>query len=250
MKKTIKIVACLLVAVTLVAFVFSGCDIKRKLNGAEMNFPSKVSNAKALSFDMVINYKKGDSTTVVNMSCYKATTEDGVEEYAYDYSSPDSKYLKYRNIYADGKKYEFIDTDYNVGFYHIEDDVNIDDDSNILYHITQHILVASVASLLVKAKKETINGEQTYRYDVEIEGKNISIWYNSDVLVQLYAKFDGQNGEETEEYTIALSNYKFEDEVSTAIFERSNNYVGYVDMILPAETWVEVINGFAKKLGA
>ena len=170
------------------------------------------------------------------------------EEYAYIYTCQKGNYSSYKNIYADDKLYEIANLPVG-GIYYVKDDVSVSDDSNILYQVTQNIMLTSVAALLVKAKKETLNGEQVYRYDVEISGKNVSIWYNSEVLVQLYAKFAGENGEPDEEYTIALSNYKIDEEISADVFARPDTYTGYVESQISFEAWMEIINAFAKRLG-
>lgn len=245
MKKIIRMVVVCLMVVMVAAFGLVGCDTARKLGGAETSFPGKISNAKTLSFKMNINYKKGSTDTTINMDCYK---KDG--EYAYVYTCPQATYASYKNIYADNKLYEVVNFTSNTGSYYTKDDVSVDDESNILYHVTQKIMLTSVAALLTKAHKEQLNGEDVYRYDVEISGKNISIWYNSEVIVKLYVKFDGENGEDAEEYTFLLSDYKFDEEIDGAIFARPNTYgIGYFPSPISFETWMEIITSFAGKLG-
>ncbi|MCR4726009.1 MAG: hypothetical protein K5753_02185 [Clostridia bacterium] len=250
MKRVIKVVAAVLALVALSAIALTGCDLTRKLGGAEATFPGKVSGAKSLSFKMNVQYKKGDAETVVYMDCYKQTA-DGGAEYAYVYSCPQALYDSYKNIYADGKLYEVINVTKNSGSYHVKDGVAVDDEGNILYHVTQNILLTSVAALLTKAKKETIDGETTYRYDIDINGKTVSIWYNDKVMVRLYAKFEPEKeGDDPEEYTIALSDYKFDQTIAADVFARPSTYgVTYLPSPFSFEDWMSVITTFAAKLG-
>lgn len=246
MKKIIKMVVICLMVVVVAAFGLVGCDTARKLGGAEMSFPSKISNAKTLSFKMNVNYKKGDQDVTIDMDCYKQDNE-----YAYRYTCPQATYASYKNIYADNKLYEIANATPHTGMYYIKDDVSVDDESNILYHVTQKIMLTSVAALLTKAHKEQLNGEDVYRYDVEISGKNISVWYNSEVIVKLYVKFDGENGEDAEEYTFLLSDYKFDEEIPSDIFTCPSASLldGYVESPISFESWMEIIESFAGKLG-
>ena len=163
MKTSMKIITVILLLAVLSAIAFTGCDLTRKLGGAEMTFPGKVSGAKSLSFKMNILYKKGSAETVVDMDCYKQTAEGNAAEYAYVYNCSEALYGSYKNIYADGKLYEVVNATKRTGSYYVKEGVPVDDESNILYHMTQNILLTSAAALLTKAKKETINGEKTYR---------------------------------------------------------------------------------------
>ena len=250
MKIFVKIFAIVLAVSLVSAFVFSGCDIFRKVKGAEVTFPSKISDAKTLSFKMDVNYKKGNSETVINMDCYKQINDEGAEEYAYVYTCADSIYQSYKNIYADEKLYEVINVASFAGTYYVEDNVKIDDNANILYHVTHNIKLASAAALLLKAKKETLNGEQVYRYDVKIEETDVTVWYNKTELVKLYTKFSSKDEEADEEYTLSFSGYKYDEELSESIFARPDTYgITYVESPISFEDWMDVITGFAKKFG-
>ena len=249
MKRTVKIVTLLTIFVMLAAFAFAGCDFTRKLSGAEMNFPSEISNAKSLSFKMKIDYKKGSDRTVIDMDCYKRT-ENGAEEYAYVYASASSVAVNsYKNIYADQKLYEIVNITRNSGSYYVKDGVGVDDEGNFLYHVTQKILLTSVAALVTKAKKETLNGEKAYRYDIEVNGYDISIWYNSKVLVQLYAKFIPEEGD-PEEYTLSFSDYNIGGEIAADVFAKPDSLgIAYIPSPFSFEDWVSILNSFSEKLG-
>lgn len=250
MKNSVKAIVCVIAVLLAVTFAFSGCDFTRKLGGAETTFPSKVAKAKNLSFKMKIDYRKGDATTVVDMDCYKTSDESGTEEYAYIYSSAGALYDSYKNIYAGGKLYEIVNLTKNSGTYYIKNGVGVDDEGNILYHVTKNILLTSVAAFLSKSKKETLNDETVYRYDIDINGKSVSIWYNDKVLVKLYAEFEGENGEETEIYTLSLSDYKFDETISSDVFAKPDAYkLTYIESPLSFETWMSVITEFSSKIG-
>ena len=249
MKKSVGIIALILVVTTLVAFAFAGCDLTRKMKGAEMTFPGKISDSAKLSFKMNINYKKGETTTVIDMDCFRAKNEAGENEYAYVYTTAGARYASYKNIYADGKLYEIVDISNVAGTYYIKDNVPVDDNGNILYHITQKILLTGVAAFLSKGQKETLNGEEVYRYEISINGKKVSLWYNSEVLVKVYVYFPAEEeGGEAEQYTIHLSDYHFDEELPANTFKRPDTYgITYVHSPMSVEDWMSIITGFAGK---
>ena len=250
MKKIVKAVACIAAFVLVLAFT-AGCDLTRKLGGAEASFPGKVSGAETLSFKMDVAYAKGDTTTNITMMCYKRDAANGAEEYAYVYSAPGALYDSYKNIYADNKLYEMINFTKNTGIYYVKQGVPVSDEGNMLYSVKQNILLTSVAAFLTKAKKETLNGKTAYRYDVTLSGKKVSLWYNDEALVKFYVKFDGENGADAEEYTLSLSEYRFNEALPADVFVKpSDQEIGYIESPLSFESWMGIISGFAAKLGA
>ena len=250
MKRIVKIVACIAAFVLVLSFLLTGCDFARKLSGAEASFSGKVSKAKTLSFKMDVEYKKGDAITNVEMTCYKRDAANGAEEYAYVYSATNAQYGSYKNIYANNKLYEVVNITNNTGIYYVQDGVSVADDGNMLYSVKQNILLMSVAAFLTKAKKETLNGETTYRYDVTLNDKQVSLWYDKEALVRFYVKFEGENGEDAEEYTLDLSEYTFNETLPADVFATPDAYgIGYIESPVSIETWMGVISGFAAKLG-
>ena len=242
-------IALVLTVALLATFVFAGCDLTRKLTGAELSFTKKVSSAKKISFHMNVTYTKDEVTTVIDMDCFRAKNEKDEDEYAYLYSTPSAAYGSYKNIYADGKLYEQVNVTDLSGFYHVTDGVSVEDDGNILYHITKKIFLTSVAAFVSKAKKETLQGEEVYRYDVSISDKNFSLWYNSDVLVQIYVAFES-DGEPTEEYTIYLSDYTFDKDLPENTFKRPDTYgITYLESPISFENWTGILTSFGSKLG-
>ena len=154
MKKIIRTLSLFFLNVFVISSVFAlaGCEFTRKLNGAEITFPQKISSAETFSFKMKVEYKKGDDTTVIDMQCYKANGEDGKEEYAYVFETSQAAFKSYKSIYADGKLYEVVNATANTGSYYIKEGVAVDDDGNMLYHVKKNILLTSVAALITNAK--------------------------------------------------------------------------------------------------
>ena len=242
-------IALVLTVVVLATFVFAGCDFTRKLTGAELSFTKKVSGADKLSFKMNVTYVKDGVTTVIDMDCFRAKNADGAEEYAYVYTTPTAAYGSYKNIYADNKLYEQVNVTTASGFYHVTDDVSVEDDGNMLYHVTKKIFLTSVAAFVSKAKQENLRGEDVYRYDVSISDKNFSLWYNDDVLKQIYVAFES-DGEPTEEYTIYLSDYTFDQDLPEDTFKRPNTYgITYLESPITFEQWTGIMSSFGSKLG-
>ena len=250
MKRTIKLLALILAVVTLAAIALAGCgEFSRKLNGAEMSYPSKISNAKTLSFKMDITYRKGEEKTDVDMTCYRRTLEDGTQEYAYVYSSDSALYQSYKNLYADGDLYEIVNVTTNGGTYYVKEGVSVEDNGNILYHVTQKILLTSAAAFLAKAQEETLKGEKVYRYDVMVGDNKVTLWYNDEVLVKIYVAFKDESGAYAENYTIHLSDYIFDGELPAAAFKRPSELGFYVQSPWSVEDWMSIVSSFATKLG-
>lgn len=252
MKRTIKIIALIMAVATLMTLALAGCgEFSRKLNGAELSYPTKITNAKKLSFKMDITYKKGEEKTDVNMTCYRQTLADGTQEYAYAYSTANALFESYKNVYADGDLYEIVKTRaLNAGSYYVKEGVSVEDEGNILYHVTQKILLTSAAAFLSKAQQETLKGETVYRYSVMVGDNKVTLWYNSEVLVKIYVAFKDEAGEYTENYTIHLSDYTFDEDLPADAFKRPADYgVTYVESPLSFESWMSIISSFATKLG-
>ena len=252
MKKTIKIMALILALTTVMALALAGCgEFSRKLRGAEMSYPTKVSNAKQLSFKMDVTYRKGEEKTDVNMTCYRQTLSNGAQEYAYVYSTANALCESYKNLYADGNLYEIAKTRaVNAGTYYVKEGVSVEDGGNILYHVTQKILLTSAAAFLSKAQEETLNGEKVYRYDVMVGGNKVTLWYDSEVLVKIYVAFKDESGEYVENYTIHLSDYTFDKDLPADAFKRPADYgITYVESPWSFEDWMNILSSFATKLG-
>ena len=242
MKKHIFIITAILLLISVTA-TFIGCDLARKLTGAEVKFPERVAGAEQLSFDMALTYECEGESTVIDLSCFKRNSE-----YAYSYASSGSiTGYTYLNLYADEKLYETVKTNLNVGSYHVKNNVQTNDEGNLLYWVSKNILALTVAAMVTKAHKETLNGETVYRYDISLKGNNYQFWYNSSVLVQLKAFYEKKKGDDTtvqETYTAVFSNYKFK-EVETDPFVRPQDRGGlYTESAISFEEWVSILGNF------
>ena len=167
MKKISRIAVCFCSIITVLGLVFvaAGCDVVRKLQGAEFEFPQKVAAADNLSFDIALTYESNGETTDIDVSCYKKGNE-----YAYEYRLADSRAgTKYRNLYADNNLYEILTNDLSLGSYYVQSDVSVEDDSNFLYMVCSNITALSIAALVFTSHKETLNDETVYRYDLSTE---------------------------------------------------------------------------------
>ena len=245
MKHLLKIGFCIVVLVVVLAIMLSGCGLSRKLKGVELKFQKKITEAEALSFDMLVTVIDADGTQQIDIGCYKQD-----DEYAYIFADPDNKQAVYRRLYADNKYYEFLQTGslITAGTYYVQDNVSYTVDENILYAVTKYVMLASYATLISSGKKETLAGVETYRYDFNVSGNTYSLWYDDENLVQVEAIFRTEDGGNTTEetYRAAFSNYKFAD-VDRAPFARPDAGL-YVESPIPMQAWMEIITKFSNKM--
>ena len=166
------------------------------------------------------------------------------------YTSAASLCNSYKNIYADGKLYEIVNVTQHAGSYFVQDGVSVEDDGNILYHITKKIFLIGAAAFVSKAQEETYQGETVYRYDVMVNEKKVTLWYNSEVLVKIFVSLPTETEGEYEQYTIKLSDYSFDADLPADAFKRPDTYgITYVESPISFEDWTTIITSFASKLG-
>jgi len=248
-RKTFAVVIAFVLLITVLVCSLAGCDLERKINGAELSFPTKISRASKLSFKMELKYKKGDVSNVISMDCFRAKNEDDEYEYAYVYSGQGALYDSYKNIYADGALYEIVNVTKNTGTYYVKENVSVADEGNILYHITQKIFLIGAAAFVSKAQEETLKGEKVYRYDVMVGGKKVTLWYNSEVLVKIFVSIKDEESGEFEQYTIRLSDFTFDEDLPADAFKRPDTYgITYLPSPMSFEDWMTIITSFAGKL--
>ena len=246
--KTVKyiVIATLLLCITL-STLLSGCDLARKLQGVELKFQKKVSNATQLSFSMDLTIEENGQTSKLAVNCYKNDTE-----YAYTFADPDSPSVVYRKLYADGKLYEFVTkTNLHLGTYYITHDVDYTAQDNLLYWVTQNILAATYATLLTESVQEQWGDTTVYRYDFAYRDNTYNLWYDDANLVGLKATFVSyaDNGDTlTEVYSARFADYHFEN-VDRAPFYRPNEGtdIVYVESRISFETWMEILDRFSRK---
>ena len=245
MKMKNKIFKAVISAVLALAVILPcGCDLTRKLNGAEVNFKNKVENAEEISFDLFITVKDESGTSSLDISCYMKG-----EDYAYVFPNPSGN-TEYRKLYADGKLYEFM-TSKNLptgSYYEEEADVSADD--NILYWVRKNIMLATYATLITEGKKENDGDKTVYRYDFTYGGNDYSLWYDEENMVKISATFystDNSGEVHSETYTAQFSNYLFEN-VSAEPFKRPQELKGlYVESSISFESWMTIIGKFGTR---
>lgn len=238
MKKSLKIVIAV-VAVVMVGIMLtlSACDLVRKVKGVELKFQKKVQDAVELSFDMHLEITDASGNSQLDISCYK-----NGDEYAYIYNGSG---VVYRRLYADNKEYEFLQKS-AVRTYYTTDDVGYDNEENVLYTVTQNIMLATYATLLTTGKKDKVGDVDTYRYDFSFDGNNYSLWYDDENLVKILAVINTSNDDgstTTESYMAQFANYRFED-VDAAPFARPSLVTDGLESPISFQEWMAILNKF------
>lgn len=250
MKKAFTIIACLVVLVLSLGLVLAACDLGRKVQGVEIKFQKKVEAAQELSFDLHADIVSDGEESSLDISCFKKGNE-----YAYTFVQPDNTSVVYRRLYADNKLYEYVTKDgslgIRVGTYYATNDVPYTDENNLLYWVTQKIMLATYATLLSTGKKETLNGAEVYHYDFAYQGNQYALWYDDVNLVKISATFNSTDAEgkaHSETYTAVFSNYRF-DQVDHAPFRRpaESTDATYVESPISFESWMAIINRFSTR---
>ena len=85
MKRMLKWIILLTVAVMALTLGLASCDFVRKVQGAELKFQKKVQEATSLSFDMYLEIEEDGEKSCIDISCYKKENE-----YAYTFVEPDN----------------------------------------------------------------------------------------------------------------------------------------------------------------
>ena len=244
MKRIIKVIVIVVVIILSLTFALAGCDLVRKVQGIETKFQKKVQNADKLSFDMALHVESDGSVSELNVSCYK----DG-NEYAYTFYQPDSPTVVHRRLFADECLYEFITkTTLHVGSYYTYQNVPYTCEDNLLYWVTQKIMLATYATLLSTGHKDKVNGVDTYRYDFDYKGDNYHLWYDDANLVKISATFhssDESGQAHVETYTAVFTNYSF-GSVAQEPFQRPDQLSGavYVESPISFESWMAILGQF------
>jgi len=252
MKRMLKWIILLTVVVMTLTVALSACDFIRKMKGAEVKFQEKVKNATELSFDMSLEIVEDGEKSNIDISCFKKG-----DEYAYTFVEPGNESVVYRRLYAHNKLYEFLTkTNLHVGMYYTTDDVPYTDDNNLLYWVTENVMLATYATMLTKGQKDTVNGVDVYRYDFSYDGNQYGLWYDNENLVKIAATFnstDADGNAHSETYTGVFSNYKFDDVDASPFWdptETKDNTAGvvYTESPISFEDWMAIINKFSARL--
>ena len=246
MNRTKKILCLVVVAVLTLTIVLAGCNtISRKLEGVELKFQKKLSSAEKFSFDAHLTIQSGSTASELDVSCYK-----NGNEYAYAFYPPNVTTVQYRKLYADNNLYEFMTTSPLTGFYHTETNVPYNDESNLLYAVTQKIMLAGYATLLSAGEKDKVGDVDTYRYDFNFQGNQYSLWYDNENMVKVRATFnstDEEGNTSSETYIAVFSNYVFGETTEDAFKRPADMGLLYAESLIPFEDWMDILTQFAAR---
>ena len=242
---------CLLVSVITFSIALTSCDLNRKLEGVEIKFQQKISAATEFSFNAALKITSDGEENNIDVKCYK-----NGDEYAYVFGDKDDETLTYRRLYADGKLYEFLTKTVVVvdgGSYFVKENTSVSDDDNFLYHLTNKILLATYATILLNGKKEKVGETDAYRYDIPHDGNSYSLWYDDENLIKIAATInstDDNGGTHTDVYEAVFTDYRFAD-ISKDPFKRPTDMpVTYIESPIPFESWVSIFTSFGKMSAA
>ena len=240
MKKGLKFAFAAIAMALACTTLLAGCDLTRKLSGAEVNFQKKIESAQEFSFKLTLTVTESDGATKnAELNCYKSGNE-----YAYTLSQKNGRV--YRRLYADNKMYEFEtssdDSLISVGTYSVKDNVPVTHEDNVLYWVSNNIMAAGYAVLVTKSKTETIDGKTAYRYDFTYGGDEYSLWYDDENMIQTKATFHFEEGDES--YLAKFTDYKFEN-IDKAPFTRPEDMSGFNIGTISLGDWSGVVGRFS-----
>lgn len=246
MKRVKGLLICLVIAALLLTVVLSGCNLERKLQGVELKFNQKLASSSAYSFDVHLSIRSDGSESEIDLGCFKKNNE-----YAYSFYAPESRSVEYRRLFADSKLYEFASqTTLHTGTYSVQDNVAYNDASNLLYSLTQKIMLASYATLLSAGEKDKVGGKDVYRYDFTYQGNQYSLWYDDENMVKIKAVFystDYEGNVTSETYIAEFSNYTFGSASADAFKRPSEMGILYTESPIAIEDWMTIISGFTAR---
>lgn len=242
-----KIAILLILFVILLSFAFTGCELNRKLNGAEVNFAKTVQSAKNLSFDMTIETEENQK---INLSCYKMDND-----YAYKFSLDTVSYPTYRQIFINSVQYNILEVydsldigigsiPVGTGTYYVVNDVDYTSEDNLLYVVTENFLTATYLTLVKKAVKDKdADGKTLYRYDFQYDGNSYSFWFDETYLRRVKIAYPDNTY-----YDLTFANYHF-GTVDRAYFVTPEETAGvYVKSPFTFQEWANILGDFSNKV--
>lgn len=242
-----KLFVLIVLIVAISCFSFVGCEINRKLNGAEINFAKTVKNSKEFSFDMSILTEDNQK---INLTCFKSDND-----YAYKYSFDGVTYPTYRRIFIKNKQYDILEVydklntsigsiPVGTGMYYSVDNVSYMTEDNLLYHVSENLLTATYLTLVKSCVKEKdSNGMTLYRYDFTYEGDNYSFWFDNTYLRRVRILFSDNTS-----YDISFSNFHF-GTVDREFFVTPEETAGlYVKSPFTFQEWANILGDFSSKI--
>lgn len=243
MKRFLGIVILLLILTSL----FCGCDLSRKLNGAETNFAKTVEKSKEYSFDMSILTEKNQK---INLTCVKRDND-----YAYKYSLEEQTYPTYRRMFVDSKMYDILevadsfntpfgDVTMGTGTYYITENVPFTSEDNVLFAVSENLLKASLLTLVKSAVKErTEKGETWFRYDFTYEQDNYSFWFDDTYLRRVKIVY-----EDNTFYDLYFSAFRFGSVDRELLIKPEERTGVYVKSPFSFEEWSNLLESFSNKI--
>lgn len=241
-----KLITVILLIIVL-SSVLVGCEINRKLNGAEINFAKTVQNSKEYSFDMSVLNEKNEK---INVTCVKKDND-----YAYKYSLDGMSYPTYRRIFINSNQYDILEVYDNLdtpigsipigtGTYYVNENVSYQSEENLLYTVSENLLTATYVTLVKSAVKEKgDNGEKLYRYNFTYENDNYSFWFDDTYLRRIKIVYQDNTS-----FDISFSNFHF-GSVDREYLVTPEEATGlYIKSYFSFQEWESIIGDFSNKI--
>lgn len=232
----------------LLSSAFVGCEINRKLKGAEINFAKTVQKSKEYSFAMSILTEKNQK---INLTCFKKDND-----YAYKYSLDGLRYPTFRRLFINSAQYDILEVEIfntpigsipvgtGTGSYYITENVSYTSSDNLLYTVSENLLTATYLTLVKSAVKEKDeNGETLYRYDFEYEQTQYSFWFDNNYLRRVKIIYVDNTF-----YDVSFSEFRF-GSVDRECFVTPEETAGiYIKSPFSFEEWANIIGDFSNKI--
>lgn len=242
-----KIIVLFILIVIISCSCFVGCEINRKLNGAEINFAKTVQNSKEFSFDMSISTEEDQK---INLTCFKKNND-----YAYKYTLDGLDYPSYRRIFINSVQYDILEVYDNfntalgsipigTGTYYITENVEYTSQDNLLYTVSENLLTATYLTLVKNAVKEKdSDGKTLYRYNFTYEQDDYSFWFDDNYLRRVKIVFSDDTF-----YDISFSNFHF-GTVDREYFVTPEETAGiYIKSPFTFQEWASIMGEFSNKI--
>lgn len=243
MRKFFGIILILLISTTLLC----GCELGRKLNGAETQFAKTVGECKEYSFDMSILTEENQK---INLTCVKKNND-----YAYKYSLDGQSYPTYRRMFVNSCQYDILevadsfDTPFGgvtmgTGTYYITENVSFTSKDNVLYTVSENLLTATYLTLVKSATKEkNENGETLFRYDFTYEQDNYSFWFDSTYLRRVKIVYQDNTF-----YDLFFSAFRFGSVNRECLIKPEETAGVYVKSPISFQEWEKILGDFSNKI--
>lgn len=243
MKRFVRTILILLIVATLLC----GCELNRKLNGAETKFAKTVTESREYSFDMSI---LTEGNQKINLKCVKKNND-----YAYKYSLDGQTYPTYRRMFVDSCQYDILevagsfDTPFGgvtmgTGTYYITENVPFTSEENLLFVVSENLLTASLLTLVKSAVKErTEDGETWFRYDFTYEQDDYSFWFDDIYLRRVKIVYKDNTF-----YDLHFSAFRFGSVDRECLVKPEETAGVYLKSPFSFEEWSNMLANFSNKI--